>query len=90
MTDAIMERFKVTLPQADFSELGNGLAALDDMTGWVERRGYKSRMYYEGQRSWEVFMPSFRVGNAVERFKSFGFTVILPDHSIWAGLYPND
>ena len=83
MTDVTMERFKVTLPEADFSELGNGLASVDDMTGWVERRGYKSRMYYEGQRSWEVFMPSFRVSNAVERFKSFGFTVTLAADSVW-------
>tara|TARA_R110002096_G_scaffold56472_3_gene144093 strand:- start:112 stop:378 length:267 start_codon:yes stop_codon:yes gene_type:complete len=83
MTYAITETFKVTLPQADFSELGNGLAALDDMTSWVERRGFSSRMYYEGDRTWEVFMPSSRVGNAIRRFKSFGFTVILSEDSIW-------
>tara|TARA_R110000822_G_scaffold180129_1_gene319914 strand:+ start:1287 stop:1544 length:258 start_codon:yes stop_codon:yes gene_type:complete len=83
MTDVTMERFKVTLPEADFSELGNGLASVDDMTGWVERRGLSSRMHYEGQRSWEVFMPSFRVDNAIKRFKSFGFTVILAADSVW-------
>ena len=83
MTYAITETFKVTLPQADFSELGNGLAALDDMTSWVERRGFSSRMYYEGDRTWEVFMPSSRVGNAIKRFKSFGFTVILSEDIIW-------
>ena len=90
MASAIMETFIVTLPKSDWeSPFGNGKVSVEDMRGWVERRGYDSTLIYVGQdhRSsqlhWEVFMPSSRVGNAVERFKSFGFKIELLAESIW-------
>ena len=85
MTKAIMETLHVTLPRADFSELGNGAACVEDMTDWVARRFYGSYMVRPDGNPfrWEVFMPSYRVGNAIKRFKSFGFTVELAAVSIW-------
>lgn len=90
MASAIMETFIVSLPRSDWeSPFGNGKISVEDMRGWVERRGYDSTMIYVGQdhRSprlhWEVFMPSSRVGNAIERFKSFGFKIELLAESIW-------
>ena len=81
-----MEKFHVTLPRADFSELGNGAASVEEMTGWVARKFYGSYMVRPDGNPfrWEVFMPSFRLGNAIERFESFGFTVTLEADSIWA------
>ena len=86
-----METFLVSLPKSDWeSPYGNGKISVEDMRGWVERRGYDSTLTYllgqdlqSSRVHWEVFMPSSRVGNAIERFKSFGFKIELLAESIW-------
>ncbi len=91
MTQPVMETFHVRLPREDFeSPLGNGESSVEDMTGWVERKFNGSYMTRTGAVTlfmWEVSIPSFQVGNAIERFQSFGFTVELGSDSVWQLVY---